>query len=89
MKSTYQQTAELTKANNLAFIQQQLAWGTNDEVVETVVEFVAETSTSFAADIAKRSLGKSEIRVSEKQAWVIAYEFFNIQDKFSAWADSK
>lgn len=88
-KSVYQRVAE---CNNLKGIQELVAEGKCleycsierkytefREVTETILEFVAAKSKTFAADVAKKTLEFG--RCSDKQAWVVAYEFMAIKDK--------
>lgn len=92
MKSTIEIIAGWNSENK-GFIHQQTAFGngTNDDTIETIMQFIADTSTGFQADIAKRALENSKkygrIKLSEKQAWCIEYEMLRLASQFTNWAN--
>lgn len=60
-------------------------WGMN---AETILEFISECSNTFCQDIAKKAL-TNLTKLSEKQAWCLAYEFLNIKHQLAAYFESK
>lgn len=92
-KSVYQKTIEAVKSGD-KMIYFSAAKNLNprtgspaEEVWETIIEFVAENSKNFKADIAQKIL--KGIPASDKQAWCIAYEVVALAEKIENWVELK
>lgn len=92
-KSTYQRVGEI---NDVKSVFNAVSRGFSEfyslterrftafhEVAETVLEFVAENSKGFQADIASKALKYGN--PTDKQAWCVAFEFIKIKDQYDAW----
>lgn len=93
MKTTYENTAELLKSENKKAIYDTIYLSSNMSRIDAcagvagvIADFLADCSTSFVSDIAKKF---GEYRISEKQAWCMTFEAIKIQHMFDAWVENE
>lgn len=88
MKNSYEQTAEILKAENkkslfdMLYLNQNMTGG----LAELIAEFLRDCSTTFVSDIAGK-YGKYHL--SEKQVWCMTFEAFKIHHMFEAWVEKE
>lgn len=93
MKTTYEMTAEILKAENKKEIYDTLYYASKLSRIDAtagvagiITEFLAACSTTFVADIASK-YGK--FNMSEKQIWCMTFEAIKINHMFDAWVENE
>ena len=57
-----------------------------NDVADTILRFVKDTSATFASDVAEKALKYGN--PSYKQSWVIAFEFIKNIHLYDAWVEN-